>query len=159
MERLLALCAFSVASTLALNTTRAGHRTTAGVQQTEIESVGADVVQSTMDWAAALPFDGVATAVTAAELTLPAGFGSGASWQAVADLDDCHNKTTVVAVAGPSGTLAYTLSARVEYVAKVGTQWQVSALRTTAKQLTLQMSGPRYPRPVVVSRVYTLAGI
>ena len=159
MERLLALCAFSVASTLALNTTKAGHRTTAGVQQTEIESVGADVVQSAMDRAAMLPFDGVATAATAADLTLPAGFGGGALWGAVADLDDYDRKTTVVSVTGPSGALDFTLSARVEYVAKVGMQWQASAVRTTAKQLTLRMRGPRYRDDVVLSRVYTLADI
>ena len=145
MQRLLALGALIIATIVHVNTVRADSGVGLSLIDEEVESLGADLVQSTFDRLSALPFDAVSGAADPDALTPAARFG-GAAWiDAATDLDDLDGATATVQVLGPDGvgTVDFVLRIDVDYVRKVGTGWQdTGGSRTWFKRATLTATGP-----------------
>lgn len=144
MQQIAALGALALASLLHLNVVRVDHAEQASARNQEVEALGADVVQSTFERLATLPFDAAADPKSVGDLTSRNGFG-GAPWDEATDLDDIHGATTVVSVPGPDGVgaLGFSLSARVAYVQKSGTSWVDAPgnVRTFYKRVTITTVG------------------
>lgn len=158
MERILALAALALASFLNFNTHRADIGVGQDLMAEEIESLGGDLIQSTFEQIAALPFDAVAQPDSPSDLTEPAQFGGTASWDAAADLDDLEGATVTRRLQGADGGgLDYTLAAEVVYVAKSGGTWREVPQRTYFKMLTLTATGPGSFAATLTS-VYTAEG-
>ena len=158
MERILALAALALASLLNFNTHRADIEVGQDLMAEEIESLGGDLIQSTFEQIAALPFDAVAQPTSANDLTGPTQFGGAASWDAATDLDDLDGATVMRRLQGASGGgLDYTLAAEVAYVEKSGGTWREVPRRTYFKRLTLTTTGPDSFAATLTS-VYTAEG-
>lgn len=145
VQRLLAIGALVLAMLLQYNVLRADTGVGQSLIGEEVSSLGADLLQSTFDEMAALPFDEVPDPASPDDLTRMADFG-GASWDAAADLDDLDGATTTRRMRGASGegTLDFELAAEVDYVRKAGDVWQPlpSGQRSFFKRVTLTASGP-----------------
>lgn len=154
LQQIYALGALALALLLHLNVLRTERGSRESLATEEITALGADILQTTFDQLAGVPFD-ANDADALGALTLASQFG-GASWATAADLDDFHGANTTVHVPGPTGTgtLAYRLSARVEYVSKAGNAWAPSSARTWFKRVTVTLDGPLETR-ATVERVFT----
>ena len=71
MERILALAALALASFLNFNTHRADIEVGQDLMAEEIESLGGDLIQSTFEQIAALPFDAVAQPASISQPSQP----------------------------------------------------------------------------------------
>jgi len=143
MERLLAVGSLMLVLLLNFNALRADTGVGQSLIGEEVESLGGDLLQSTFDELAALPFDRVSAPTTPNDLTPKAQFG-GATWELAADLDDLDGATVTRKMqgAGGPGTLDFNLAATVSYVQKSGTTWADSSARTYFKRVTVTATGP-----------------
>ena len=138
MERLLAVVALLAVSLLSFNTQRADHEVGQSLIYEEVESIGADLVESTFEEISALEFDADPDPGALTDLTNEAQFGGKAAWDDATDLDDLDGMTVTREVAGAEGgVFRFHLAAEVSYVEKDGGRWEEVNMRTWFKQVTL----------------------
>ena len=152
-------------SLLSYNTQLADHDVGQSLITEEVESIAADLVQSTFDEFAELDFDATADPVDENDLTPEAQFGGVAAWDDASDLDDLDGMTVTRHVVGAEGgTFDFVLGATVEYVEKDGDAWDdTGGSRSLFKQVTLTLwqpgADPAGPPAVVLRSVYAASGV
>lgn len=157
-QTLLSIFALALASLFAFNAQQRGASTTRNLLQSEVEVIMTGVAESTFDQLADVPFDANGAATQAAALSAPASFGN-RTWATAVDLDDYHNATTTVSRPVGGAAVDIRVTARVEYVVKLGTAYVATpTTRQLFKRVTLDLTGP-LGATATLERLYALDGL
>jgi hypothetical protein len=140
-ETLLAMLALFMASSVSLQGRKAAHAHTSSGLTAEVQMAALGVAQGTLDAAAALPFEGTASA--------PA-----AHVESARVLAELSGLADAVSVSTASGTaLRLDLAVTVEPVDKVGEQFQVATAEASYRRVRAVVIGPLGVR-TELERVY-----
>lgn len=120
--------------------TRASIHAEISALRSEIDISATGVLQETLDWASQLNFDQRSPTDDPTGLT-PRNQWITRDWQEITALEELNGATHVIRRQAGQDTLRFNISAQVDYMAKSGENWIVSASPTMTKRVIFEVTG------------------